>query len=360
MAKALDPVVFKTYVQMFDILLRARKNDFSATTRRNYSLFGGRFVAWLDEQDEPPSGLTSKRQAALARAYINGPIGDLAWRSRKFHGSIIHLFFWFLAGGRDGEGLEQYQVVPEPPKWKVSTIVKDEHDIALCPKPEELNRLLEYLRDEGDLYYLTFALVASSAALRRTEACNLTWHDLTFAADGSQVEIVVHKGKGKKDRRTIGNASAAAALLALRESREPERRKDGSFVFGGYKPIKDKTGKRTGGFEFQPPDPDDISDHFIQFSKRLSKPDDEVHITAHSLRHYASHVMIEQGLTPVDIKNVLGHSSLTTTQRYIDIEAATTLKKLAAINTILAQNSKVVDLKPHKKRPPKPVATLAA
>lgn len=355
MVKSLAPVVFCSWNDMLEQLLRARRNDLAETTRHNYQVFGGRFVAWLDGQGVDPAGLDSEAQAEVAREFVNGQVGHLAWRSRKVYGAIVHMFFGFCAGGRHGEGLRRFKVIPERPAWKVSTIVKEKKDKALCPKADQWKALVDKLFSEGNLRDLALVLIAGSAGLRREELCNLLWQDLTFAPDGSRVDIFVRQGKGDRDRQTMGSAEAAEALLVFRESLTSDpwlsaigSGKDAAPVFAAV-----CSDRRTGGFRLRAIHPDSVSTMFGRLSAELGW-----RLTCHSLRHFAAHTWIELGASVVDAKNLLGHSSIVVTQRYIDEEASSSLEKLSGIWK--ARGKSTVPQVPPRRMAIKPVGRLAA
>jgi integrase len=265
------------------------------------------------------------------------------------------MFFGFCTGGRHGEGLQRFKVIPERPAWKVSTIVKEKKDKALRPKADQWKALIEKLIEEGNLRDLALVLVAGTAGLRREELCNLLWQDLTLVPDGSRVDISVRQGKGDKDRETMGSAEAAEALLVFRESLTSHpwmsvigSGKDSAPVFATV-----CTDKRTGGFRLRVVDPDSVSALFLRLSAELGW-----RVTCHSLRHFAAHTWIENGASVVDARNLLGHSSIVVTQMYVDEEASSSLEKLSGIWKARAKST--VPQVPPRRMAIKPVGRLAA
>jgi integrase len=62
-----------------------------------------------------------------------------------------------------------------------------------------------------------------------------------------------------------------------------------------------------------PIDPDDLTHRFKVFVKEAGLPDD---IYFHSLRHSCATLLLAQGVPMYVVKDILGHSQISTTMRY--------------------------------------------
>ena len=159
-----------------------------------------------------------------------------------------------------------------------------------APKTSEVDALLEGLRGDGALGLRNRALVELiySAGLRSAEAVGLDLQDVDF-----EQELVHVRGKGGKERTVpLGEEAAYRLSLYLREGRPQLKRDAENAVFLSAR------GKRldTSALRRLVPNP-------------------------HRLRHaFATH-LLEGGADLRVIQELLGHSSLSTTQIYSHVDA---------------------------------------
>ena len=159
-----------------------------------------------------------------------------------------------------------------------------------APKTSEVDALLEGLRGDGALGLRNRALVELiySAGLRSAEAVGLDLQDVDF-----EQELVHVRGKGGKERTVpLGEEAAYRLSLYLREGRPQLARDAENAVFLSAR------GKRldTSALRRLVPNP-------------------------HRLRHaFATH-LLEGGADLRVIQELLGHSSLSTTQIYSHVDA---------------------------------------
>jgi site-specific recombinase XerD len=159
-----------------------------------------------------------------------------------------------------------------------------------APKTSEVDALLEGLRGDGALGLRNRALVELiySAGLRSAEAVGLDLQDVDF-----EQELVHVRGKGGKERTVpLGEEAAYRLSLYLREGRPQLVRGADNAVFVSAR------GKRldTSALRRLVPNP-------------------------HRLRHaFATH-LLEGGADLRVIQELLGHSSLSTTQIYSHVDA---------------------------------------
>ena len=159
-----------------------------------------------------------------------------------------------------------------------------------APKTAEVDALLEGLRGDGALGLRNRALVELiySAGLRSAEAVGLDLQDVDF-----EQELVHVRGKGGKERTVpLGEEAAYRLSLYLREGRPQLARGAENAVFLSAR------GRRldTSALRRLVPNP-------------------------HRLRHaFATH-LLEGGADLRVIQELLGHSSLSTTQIYSHVDA---------------------------------------
>ena len=158
-----------------------------------------------------------------------------------------------------------------------------------APKPAEVDALLDSLRREGPLGLRDRALVelVYSAGLRSAEAVGLDLQDVDF-----EQELLHVRGKGGKERTVpLGEEAAHRLALYLREGRPQLARGAENAVFLSAR------GRRldTSTLRRVTPNP-------------------------HKLRHaFATH-LLEGGADLRVIQELLGHSSLSTTQIYSHVD----------------------------------------
>jgi integrase/recombinase XerC/integrase/recombinase XerD len=158
------------------------------------------------------------------------------------------------------------------------------------PSPEEADALLEALQGDGPLALRNRALfeLVYSAGLRAQEAVDLRLADIDF----EQEALLVH-GKGDKERAVPLGEEAAYHLRRYLEEGRPSLARgaiDTLFLSTRGKPLETSTLRRL-----------------------LPNP--------HRLRHaFATH-LLEGGADLRTIQELLGHSSLSTTQIYSHVDA---------------------------------------
>ena len=161
--------------------------------------------------------------------------------------------------------------------------------LPLVPKTDEVDALLDGLGGDGALAIRNRALVelVYSAGLRSAEAVGLDLRDVDF-----EREMVHVRGKGGKERTVpLGEEAAYRVALYLREARPRTARGAESALFLSAR------GKRLD----------------TSTLRRLTP-------NPHKLRHaFATH-LLEGGADLRVIKELLGHSSLSTTQVYSHVD----------------------------------------
>jgi site-specific recombinase XerD len=175
--------------------------------------------------------------------------------------------------------------------------------------PAEAARVIAIL--EGNPRDRALVALALGAGLRAAELTAVKVGDVITDDDGGQWVRVV-QGKGRKDRLVPLSPDVASLLRAYMAGRKSKR---GAYLFPSR---QGESGRMTTARVWQ------IVTDAIQaagIDKRLSP---------HSLRHTFAIGRLRAGASPVIVQKMLGHSSIATTQKYLDHIESAELQKWAA------------------------------
>ena len=196
--------------------------------------------------------------------------------------------------------------------------------------PDESRRLYQVAKDDGALWGALVGLMLSTG-MRVSEAIMLRESDIRVAsdADGRSVRVASVKAKGGE---YVDHRLPPATLVDLMTlTKKYEWLENDTVVKAGDSGVKDDWIFRS---------PRDCSRHVDRHvvSRKIShlakKAGIEKNITAHSLRHSAATSALRAGESIENVSTMLGHSSLTVTQRYvhslkkIDNSTSTTLANM--------------------------------
>lgn len=197
---------------------------------------------------------------------------------------------------------------------------KRPQDLPRTIAEETLGKLIDNLTEEGPLDLRDRAVleVLYGCGLRCSELCGLSLHDVDFTQQRLRV-----CGKGNKERVVPFGKPAKVALLKYLTWRTH------------YAESVDK-GKRArqllspvAPFFLSPrgkPLRRDILSKIVRDRIRQHLPGDASHVTPHVLRHaFATH-LLDHDAPLLDIRDLLGHASVATTQIYTHV-SDTKLKK---------------------------------
>jgi integrase/recombinase XerC len=170
-------------------------------------------------------------------------------------------------------------------------------------RPGEMERLLDAVTGDGPLDARDRALleVLYATGLRVGELVSLDWEDVDL--DGRVLRVV---GKGGKERMVPFGTHAATALGEWREAQaeiagEPASEIDPVFLNNRGGRLSDRSVRRI-------------------IDRRVEQAALAAGVHPHTLRHtFATH-LLEGGADLRAIQELLGHSSLSTTQRYTHLE----------------------------------------
>lgn len=261
------------------LALDMRMRGMSEHTQRGYLRYARQF---LEHTDKTPEELDeSDARAYLIRLLQEGKVGP---GTINLQNAAIRFFFAVT--------LNRTMNYLQLPRFKRAKTLPE------VPTREEVQRLI---CDCTNLKHKAFFLVAYGGGLRLSEIAALRIKDI----DSKSMRIFVRGGKGNKDRFTI---LSNECLCVLREYWSVYRPKhpDGWLFLGQgrYTHVSDRA----------------IASAFIVWIERLGI---QKKLSIHSLRHaFATH-LLEDGATIFQIKELLGHASLSSTALYLHIANTT-------------------------------------
>jgi site-specific recombinase XerD len=251
----------------------------SEGTRRAYRFDVEEFCRWLDARGTPLDRVDIRALVEYA-AYLGSTRGGRGKLAPTTIGRKLAAVRAFL---RHALGAARVPDAPVGPRRR--------RRLPDAPRPAELERELAALEGEGPLALRNRALVelVYSAGLRSAEAVGLDLADVDF----EQELVHVRLGKGGKERVVpLGEEAAHWLARYLRDARPDLARgaNDALFVSANGRRLDTSTLRRLA------PHP-------------------------HRLRHaFATH-LLEGGADLRTIQELLGHSSLSTTQVYSHVDA---------------------------------------
>ncbi len=272
----------------------ANQRRYSAYTCRNYSEAVKEFFAWLDS-NEFACGDISKFDRRLAREYVM----ELSFKFKPAttHNKISALrsFFTFL--------IQTYELDSNP--FSSVRLTKLKKDIPVFLSQAQLPTLLGApwtFLEEGKIDKLVAVRdslcleLLYGAGLRVSELCSLRWGDIDFQTNSARI-----LGKGNKVRFCPFGESAGEILRKWHSDFAPDKNPD-DFV------LCSPTGKKMY--------PRFIQLELKKYLRHFGLPEN---VTPHKLRHsFATH-LVNGGADLRAVQEMLGHSSLSTTQIYTHI-----------------------------------------
>lgn len=241
---------------------------------------------YLDKSSKqfPKNKLNAEELWSLTRPTLN-QWGKLSLASRNRKIAVLKSFFnWLYQEQIIEKNFADQLICPKVPKKIPDFLSVDE--VTSLIKIYSGRELSQKENLEKNLILLLYG-----GGLRISEACNLKWKDIDF----SYRKILIH-GKGNKERLLILPAFCINSLKKLKAENELFFNEKTEFVFGtkalnpriGFQMVRD-AGAKAG---------------------LLNK------IHPHSLRHsFATH-MLASGANLRTLQSLLGHESLTATEKY--------------------------------------------
>ena len=168
--------------------------------------------------------------------------------------------------------------------------------------PKVLNEpeLEKMFRAVSNLKHMAILFTAYSAGLRVSEAVNLKLADI----DSKRMQIRIENAKGKKDRYLGLSVLLLDVLRAYLLQTKPRPKK---YLFEGEIPGQPYTSRSAQ----------------LIFHRAKSTAGIHKEVSFHALRHsFATH-LLEKGIDIRYIKDLLGHFSIKTTERYLHVKRET-------------------------------------
>lgn len=215
--------------------------------------------------------------------------------------------------------------------------------IALLPGEVPRDFVLNYTQEARYLEVAEdtlrdFAVLSLDTGVRAGEGVGLLWDDVIFdPAQGAKFgSIIIRKGKTKNAARRLSMTPRVRAMLQLRREFLP----DEAYVFPGR---SSGTAIRVSSLDHQHVRARKASNE----GKRL-EPDNKLPqgFVVHSLRHTFATRLGESGADAFTIMKILGHSSITVSQRYVHPTPATmetAFERLESMNALLRGDTAAVD-----------------
>jgi len=154
---------------------------------------------------------------------------------------------------------------------------------------DELARLLAACGESRNRYLPAIVVIAIHTGMRKGEILGLTWERVNVSTS----TIALYKTKSGKPRGVPINGEVYDALVGI----EPVAARRRGYVFKGVR------GKEQWG---------QIRTAWENAVERAGIKD----FRFHDLRHTAASYLVMRGASPVDVKDILGHSDIKTTMKY--------------------------------------------
>ncbi len=254
-----------------------KRRNFSPHTVKAYMNILDQFIDWL----AAPLNDVTRREIG---AYVDHLMGRrLSPKTITCHLQTIRLFFDYLITEED--------VIMDNPVRKVS--IRLPKPLPRHLKDDQVGRLLSVITDLRDRAMFMLML---RCGLRVEEVSHLTLD----AIELSRSRLFVANGKGRKDRVVYLSKDASAALTAYLGMRSSKVR----HVFLVQKGPLTGTPISVRGIQKR-----------IEYYARESK----VRASCHSLRHTMATQLLNADADLSTIQDLLGHTHITTTQRYCKV-----------------------------------------
>jgi len=227
--------------------------------------------------------LYCRNELKLSSSYVNNQINMLK-------------FYYTHVAGRKIE----YRAVLRP---------RREKKLPTVLSPQEVLRMIE--KTENLKHKNMIALLYASG-LRRSELLNMKINDIDFERN----VVIIREGKGKKDRQSLLSENFKTILAKYIKEYNPK-----DYLFEGA--IGGRYSARS------------LEEVIKQATKAAAITK---HVTPHSLRHsFATH-LLENAVDIRFIQELLGHSSIKTTERYTHVANTTQAKIISPLDRLKLNN----------------------
>ena len=277
-----SPLCAGSFGESFDRFLRSLAgHNCSPATLKAYCIDVGQFLIWLSECT------AATRPAQVTRAQLIDYLAYLtdariSGTTRRRKRAALRSYFAFLVD----EGL----LTSSPAETVPAPRLEKRHPVWL--KPEEYNRMLAQASDTRDFAILQLFL---QTGIRLAELCALEVSDVELSTVAPTLHVRV--GKGLKDRDIPLERKAIDALKRWLKTRPPVtsealflNRYGQPFSMRGIEKLIAKYRQRAA------------------IAKRVGP---------HALRHTYGTNKARQGVTALQLQELMGHDNIANTQRYM-------------------------------------------
>lgn len=274
----------------------------SGKTIENYQHYLGRLLEFLNDTEVSKITLDDVQAYRMHINRIETRFGEtLSRKTQNYHIIAVRNLFKFLVK-RD------YNVLP-PEKIELG---KQEERIVTYLTSEELDQIRKILRANNELINkrnLAIFELLFSTGLRVSELVALNCEDI----DLQNREFVI-RGKGSKPRIVFVTEQAARAVQAYLDERQNEYQDEWQPLFINLR--RPRTGKNLTEGERRRLTAYSIQDLIRKAARSagLTKK-----VTPHTLRHSFATSLLNNGADLRSVQELLGHSSITTTQVYTHV-----------------------------------------
>ena len=253
-----------------------KRRNFSPHTVKNYLNTLKHFVVWADV---PIEEVSTKKVAT----YIDYLLAKgLAPKTINCHLSSIRGFYDYL---NSEEGIELTNPV------KGGTLLRLPRPLSRHLKDHEVGRLFEVIKSPRDRAMFSLML---RCGLRVEEVAHLSLADIDFR----RARISIQMGKGGKGRVVYMSRDAYKALVASLRARPTSKARN---IF-----ISEKGTSRGKALSVR-----GIQKRMESYARKAN-----LSVSCHQLRHTMATQLLNADAELVTIQDLLGHSRITTTQRY--------------------------------------------
>jgi len=256
-----------------------KRRNYSAHTVKTYMNTLKHFVVWLDA---PMEQVTNRKVAAYIDCLLDR---GLSPKTINCHLGSIRGFYDYL---HHEEGLEIANPV------KKGYLLRLPKPLPRHLKDEEVLRLFEVIKSRRDR---AMFLVMVRCGLRVEEVAGLALGDI----DLRRARIIVQKGKGSKGRVVYVSNDAHQALVAYLKARPTSRARNLFLV-------------EKGTMRAQAISVRGIQKRMESYARQAG-----LKVSCHHLRHTMATQLLNADAELVTIQDLLGHSRITTTQRYCKV-----------------------------------------
>ena len=261
---------------IIDYRRHLKRRNYSSHTIMNYMSSIKLFILWLDVPVED-----------VIYDKISGYIDYLL--DKRMHPQSINSNLYRIRGFYDFLHYEKRMPIKNPVRERCG--LRLPKPLPKCLRDTDEKKLFSVINKPRDLAMFKIML---RCGLRLEETANLT----KDAVDLELQQLIVYNGKGKKDRVGFISDDAKTALTNYLKQRSSSRVKKIFLV-------------EKGTYKGKP-----ISVHGIKKRMEYYAKKSGVKASCHHLRHTMATQMLNADASLVTIQTLLGHSRITTTERY--------------------------------------------